>query len=105
MLMNYGALILSFLGGIRWGAELKRADGPDAAVLACSVAPQLVAWCVTLAAPLIGLRLSLVTLIVAFAAQGLWDMNAEAFPLWMTRLRATLSIGAILALLAAVLIV
>jgi hypothetical protein len=42
-LMLYGAVILSFLGGIRWGAALS-GDGAEGAVLTLSVVPSLAAW-------------------------------------------------------------
>ena len=38
----YAGLILSFLGGVRWGAEMNRnPDRPDGAVLAISILPSL----------------------------------------------------------------
>jgi len=42
-LMLYGAVILSFLGGIRWGAALSN-DGAEGSVLTLSVVPSLAAW-------------------------------------------------------------
>jgi hypothetical protein len=42
-LLAYAAVILSFLGGVRWGAELS-AERPSPAVIALSVLPSLAAW-------------------------------------------------------------
>ncbi len=42
--LAYGAIILSFLGGIRWGAALNETGRRSPTTLAQSVVPALVAW-------------------------------------------------------------
>ena len=95
---TYGAVILSFLGGIRWGAGIGRHDAGRQFALA--VVPSLVGWLSLFMAPVFGTAL----LALAFAGQGAWDafstngppdprLPAENRPLphWMGRLRATLT--------------
>jgi hypothetical protein len=68
---GYAAVILSFLGGIRWGASLMRA-GRGRLTLFLSVLPSLFAWiCLFLPAPWLFAALA-----VAFLAQGAWDVTA-----------------------------
>ena len=95
---TYGAIILSFLGGTRWGAGLAR---PDAGrQFALSVVPSLVGWFSLFTADTYGVAL----LALAFAAQGAWDAFSTApapdarrapvskpLPHWFGRLRATLT--------------
>ena len=95
---TYGAVILSFLGGTRWGAGLGRADAGRQ--FALSVVPSLVGWLSLFMAPLYGVAL----LALAFAAQGAWDAFSTApapdprrapvprpLPHWFGRLRAVLT--------------
>lgn len=96
----YGALILSFLGGARWG----RALAPDAPEHPVLWALALVPTCLGLVAigahwaggPIAGIALILAGLI----AQLGWDRLAvrqAVLPVWYGRLRLVLSLGAILA--------
>ena len=96
----YGAVILSFLGGVRWGVELF-----DEAALArwgplgLSVLPSLVAWAALLAPPAPMLAL----LAAGLVAQ--WALDRAAvpggtLPPWYLRLRTILTIGAVAATLA-----
>ncbi len=98
---NYAACILSFLSGVRWGADGRRTERADGGVLALSVLPALVAWIATLTGPFTGYRWTFVILIAAFAIQGAWDMRSAALPDWMGRLRALLTLGALGSLMAA----
>ena len=43
-LLNYAALIASFLGAVHWGAALSGETGPRPARLAWGVTPALLAW-------------------------------------------------------------
>ena len=90
-LASYGALILSFLGGIRWGLAVPAGDpGPQFAI---SIVPSLVAWAL-LAAPepwrLVALGLAL--LILGPIDLGL--VRSGFAPAWFGRLRLILSTGA-----------
>lgn len=44
LLTQYAAIVLSFLGGIRWGLALRRASPARAQELAMTMLPPLVAW-------------------------------------------------------------
>ncbi|WP_203291821.1 DUF3429 domain-containing protein [Maricaulis parjimensis] len=97
----YGALILSFLGGARWG----RALAPDNETATWGLA--LLPTCLGLAA--IGLHWALgapagiALIILGLCAHLFWDrqaMRCGELPDWYGRLRLVLSAGAILAGLA-----
>lgn len=99
----YGAVILSFLGGVRWGALLD-----DAArlrrwlPLGLSVLPSLVAWAALLVPPAAMFTL----LAVGLVLQYLSDRDAVAtgeLPAWYGSLRTVLSAGAVLAVLSGLL--
>ena len=94
--LAYGACILSFLGGVRWGVTLP--DGapqpPDWANLTRSVTPSLVAWAGLLTPPGAGGLL----LIAGLGLAGYWDLVMYGYPAWFKALRFCLSVGAILSL-------
>ena len=55
-MLGYAAVILSFLGGVRWGFALRMADsGLQARAFALSVGPSIAAWLTLLAPTLLGL--------------------------------------------------
>lgn len=86
VLLAYAAAIVSFLGGIHWGAGGREGDGT---ALAWGVVPSLVAWVALLLAPSAGLVLSAIALALCYA------VDHRRFPgyglgAWL-RLRATLS--------------
>jgi len=89
--LGYGAVILSFMGGVRWGRALTL-DQPARAAeqMILSVAPSLAAW-LTL---LIDRPWSLLLLAAGFALQAAWDFKsagAGLLPAWFGRLRLTIS--------------
>jgi Protein of unknown function (DUF3429) len=92
-LKAYAAIILSFLGGIRWGMALMQPDAGrrESEVLVLSVLPSLVGWfAFFLAAPW-----SFAVFGAAFAVMGWWDwrrVKAGGVPAWFGRLRLLLSI-------------
>ena len=101
-LIAYGAVILSFLGGVHWGVALTRGqtNGPasQAVWYLISVAPSLVAWLALLLAPVPGLLI----LAVSFLVMIMVDVHAarvEQVPIWYPRLRVRLSAVVILSLL------
>lgn len=98
-LLAYGAVIASFLGGIRWGVAL-REPGPAWRDLALSVVPALLAWgCLAVRAPLDLVGLGLLVLVWGLVDQ---DMPRRGLtPAWFGRLRLLLSGVAGLSLLAA----
>ena len=87
----YGAVILSFLGGVRWGMALLLANPRIRdARFALSVIPSLIGWIAVL---LPGFP-ALVLLAVAFAAQGAWDVGDaedDGAPHWFGLLRTLLT--------------
>ncbi|QGG79760.1 DUF3429 family protein [Litorivicinus lipolyticus] len=88
----YGAVILSFLGGIQWGSALHASAGQRERLVA-SVVPSLIAWiAVLLAQPFAS-----VVLIGGFIGQWLFDRrhaNAAQWPLEFVVLRTHLTLGA-----------
>jgi hypothetical protein len=102
-LLAYGAVILSFLGGIHWGLAIA-APGLArlGAWLGLSIVPALLAW----AALLLPAPGGLLLLAMAIAAMLLLDRRATASgqaPAWYPALRLPLSAAAAIALLAATL--
>ena len=98
-LSGYGAVILSFLGGIRWGASLMRASR-GRLTLGLSVLPSLFAWiCLFLPAPWLFAALA-----VGFLAQGAWDVTAiqrGKLPLAFRTLRIVLTAVVVLCMIVA----
>lgn len=96
----YGAVILSFLGGVRWGLVIAGDGTPDVRSLAASVVPSLFGW-LTLAAPasLAGLLL----LALGFVGQYLHDRASprDGAPVWYPALRLRLTVAVVLCLLLA----
>lgn len=103
-LLAYGAVILSFLGGIRWGAEVNAhgAGIPRARQLALSVLGSIAAWGLVLWAMLAAPGWPvLVAAALAHLLHGLWDADGAGLPIWMRRLRIIGAAGAVIALGAA----
>ncbi len=98
-LATYAAIILSFLGGIRWGLAVAGAGRSDAAAhYAISVVPSLVAWALLIAPEpwrLVGL--GLLALVLGLIDRSL--VSGGLAPPWFGRLRLILSGGAGAALL------
>lgn len=91
MLKGYGAVILSFLGGIRWGLATARDDQSARRDLVLSTVPSLAGWA-ALALPDV---YAFALLAMAFAAQGAWDqfaVHSGQAPDWFGRLRMRLSL-------------
>ena len=95
----YAAVILSFLGGARWGLEI-RSERPDPGVIALSMVPSVAAW-VLIASPGLPINtLQLPALATALALSWLWDIRSERPPPWFARLRSLLTAGAVAGLAA-----
>jgi len=101
-LRSYGAIILSFLGGIHWGLAIAD-DGASSGLgaiwprLGASVIPALIAWVALLLDPTMGFLL----LAIAFVLLLLGDLAATRrgfAPRWYPRLRVPLTSIAVLSL-------
>lgn len=101
-LIVYAATILSFLGGIRWGAEMTRRDKPRFGELAPSVVAPLIGWGLVLAyfqytqkATVMGAMAAALTL------HFILDVLTGELPLWYRRLRFWPTFGAVVSLIMA----
>ena len=93
MLATYAATILSFLGGIRWGAALRAPQGTVATDYLFGVTPQLFGW----GALVLPDPWRFAVLGLGVLALGPVDRNLVArglAPPWFGRLRLLLSLGA-----------
>jgi hypothetical protein len=91
LLKSYGAVILSFLGGIRWGLGMVQGGQGSGRALAASCLPPLAGW----AAVFVTEPYSFALLAVAFAAQGAWDVfaaHAGVAPRWFGATRTLLTV-------------
>lgn len=70
-LVGYGALILSFLGGIRWGIRLQGGAGTDLTYIVGTFGA-IIGFMVIL----LPINFGLIVLAFAFALHGIWDMQA-----------------------------
>lgn len=101
MLLNYGAVILSFVGALHWGLAMGMAASSDSTrnvAYAWSVVPALLAWLALLLDPFAGSAL----LSAGFAAHYLQDRRLArhlALPSWYLPLRLRLSVVAAASLL------
>ena len=87
---TWSAIILSFLGGIRWGMALRETQ-VSVSRLIFSVAGAIAGW-ISLFLPD---ALCLMVLLVAYCGQGAWDsfsIHAGQAPAWFARLRITLTL-------------
>lgn len=99
LLISYGAIILTFLGGVRWGTAMGPYDGRRQGFeFTVSVLGSLVG----LAALFLPAIPALTLLIAGFLVHALWDVRsveAGRLPSWYGKLRMMLTIGAELSLI------
>jgi ribose/xylose/arabinose/galactoside ABC-type transport system permease subunit len=98
VLVFYAGLILSFLGGARWGLAVSQAE-PPAPVISLAMIPTL-AGLALLVLPPDNRRIQIPGLLACLMAQWLWDITSHGLPLWYPRLRSVLTAGAAAGLLA-----
>ena len=96
LLIGYGAIILSFMAGVRWGLALTAHNESDQAVqMMVSVVPPLIAW----TACFMPFAYALPLLTLTHAAVAVWDIRAMhngRGPVWYAKLRmilASLAVG------------
>ena len=103
-LLVYGAVIASFLGGVRWGAAIAKSDKPSGSTLALAVLPPLAAWV------LVGLFFrylsaeTFLAMAVLFALLYIWDRGSVSLQRWYRDLRIWPTLGATTSLLTAYLL-
>jgi hypothetical protein len=100
LLAVYAALILSFLGGARFGRAVL-GDPPPSMAISLSMLPSIVGLAV-LALPAAARPAQLVLLAAALLLHWLWDRRDSGAPPWMARLRTLLTAGAVAGLAAGV---
>ena len=97
-LSAYGAVVLSFLGGIHWGLAMRQPQ-PASAVLVWGVVPPLVAWPAAVMPPSGGLVILGLMLLVCYAVdRRLYPVQGAAA--WLTlrfRLSAVAALSCFLA--------
>ena len=97
----YGAIILSFLGGIRWGTAIGPYDTRRQGLeFSASVLGSLAGLAAVFIPPVPALTL----LITGFLMQALWDVTSVEsgrLPGWFGKLRMLLTTGAVVSLVAA----
>ena len=101
-LAAYGAVIVSFLGGIRWGLATAARDAA-ATQYGLAVLPSLLAWA-ALALPIVPSLVGLGVVALGLGPLDLPLVSARLAPPWFGRLRLLLSAGAGAALVFAALI-
>jgi len=99
----YGALILSFLGGARWGQEVAR-PAPRLGIFSIAMLPTL-AGLALLLLPAEWRAQQLWGLAAALLLHWQWDVGAMGLPPWYPRLRTLLTLGAVTGLAAMALII
>jgi len=102
--MTYGAVMLSFLGGVHWGLAMADSKTPGKVSTkqqwiryTSSIIPPLIAWSSIVVTPLAGM----ISLLAGFSAMYVADAyahDANHFPTWYLKLRTYLTIGIILSL-------
>ncbi|MFZ4690595.1 MAG: DUF3429 domain-containing protein [Polymorphobacter sp.] len=101
--LGYGALILSFLGGARWGIEALR-PAPGVATVSLAMLPTLAGFALLLA-PGLSRPTQLAAMAVLLVLHFGWDVRSAGLPGWYPRLRALLTVGAVAGLTAMALVV
>jgi len=94
-MLGYGALILSFLGGVRWGLRLQGGAGSDLTFVIGILGS--VAGFFTLLMPY---TFGLVVLTIGFGLQGAWDVRSGGVPDLYSKLRSMMTWLVCLVLLA-----
>ena len=95
--LTYGATILSFLGGVRWGLLVQGEDDlpPSWSQYTWSVTPSLLAWTALLVPNLVaGYTICTAGLLAAVVL----DLKQKGYPAWFRGLRFLLSFCAIVSL-------
>jgi hypothetical protein len=96
-LLAYGAVILSFLGGVRWGLALRLEESRfRSRQFVISVVPSIAAWLALMLAPGAGFGLMAGLFIILWAEDR--SLAAAGAPPWYPRLRLLLTAVVVVAL-------
>ena len=85
-IIGYGVLILSFLGGVRWGLRLQGGAGSDLTFI-IGILGAIAGFFILLMPYTVGL----VVLTFGFALQGAWDVWSGGVPAFYARLRGVMT--------------
>lgn len=99
----YGAVILGFLGGVRWGVAMQADPTPPGRIVILAVLPSVLGFGAVFVHWSLGEIWGWALIIPGLLAQLAWDRAAvtvELLPAWYDRLRILLTSGASLAGLA-----
>lgn len=107
LLVGYGAVILSFLGGLQWGRVAAvgalQTDQPASLWLVWSVVPSLLGWAALFMPPLAAVTVLsagfVVALLIDLGRLGAGVAGAPRWPIWMHSLRTHLTLVAVASLL------
>jgi hypothetical protein len=97
-LLTYGAVILSFLGGIRWGFAVFEGDRAGWNAYGASVIPSLVAWVAAAGGGPVGLVILAIALALWYGVERA-SPPSIALPGWYLRFRGILTAIAALSLI------
>lgn len=105
--LAYGAILIGFLGGVRWGAEVVRAPHqPSLPRLAAAATPTVIAWGVLFLASA-NLTLAGIAIVACGLGQLAWDVQAARsgmLPPWTAPVRVWLTAIVSVAVLAVVML-
>ncbi|MEL7040975.1 MAG: DUF3429 domain-containing protein [Pseudomonadota bacterium] len=98
-LLVYAAVILSFIGGVRWGVEIAKRERPRFAELGPSVIGALLGWGLVMA----GFRFGMEPVIFAAMGAGIllhyfYDTISPELPMWYRRMRLWPTLGAVISM-------
>jgi hypothetical protein len=95
-LLWWSAIILSFLGGARWGAAVQTA-APAPALIGLAILPSIAGWLILLL-PATARVTQFAALAGALLLHLAWDWRSDGLPGWYGKLRLGLTAGAVIAL-------
>ena len=96
VLRTYGAVILSFLGGVQWGLAIRNSDGNARTrqgltpILTVSIVPSLIGWAGLLVEELLGFGLLIIGFVLVLISD-VRAVNKGIAPRWYLRLRYPLT--------------
>jgi hypothetical protein len=97
VILTWSAVVLAFLGGVRWGLESGRAAPRWTRLMISTVSP-VAAWILLLSRGAMGLNLVICGFLGAFMLQWVFDHTAPDVPTRYPRLSTTLTLGACVSL-------